>query len=616
MISFIGFILLTFVISYKFEENIIKILPISLAIFTNIIFILAMFRRLLWIDHIGGIISIIIIVYFIHQIYSKIFDWNLLKYLITEPSFIALAMSFLIVFSLEKGRIACNWDELGCWALEVKTLFLIDGFSLPQMHTIIEYAHYMPGQMIFEWWFCHLNPTYFHEGLMYVGYYLFFVIIMSPIFYFKTSSKKQMPVLKGILGTFILLALPSTVSIFEYGMLSVEFLQSALVGVMLYEIYNYSFLNSHLALWRWLAYSYLLIILKDSSLLLLFIIYMWALFLWIFTKHKFGIPIKNLVIGSSMSAIVVYIWKIYVQINNRGKMYPKATNFIELLFQFLKNPSGADGQTLGYIKAFGEAILYYPLHINRTWGINLTVIEIVCFIATAIYIIYRLHIYDFGKKELLITESFSVIGIAVYLLMVLGMHMFYFRETQYLDAYYVMHSISRYVEPLFLGILLFLLLTCFLKMKWKSWLITICMIILSANLSTVKNCLITYQPAKKSVLSQRKELIEKKRDFFDAINGELEEKEQGRILYVCDNTGDFNIRIFRYMLAPKAIYFLECNQIEKTNIRDTLLKLCETNSIDYIYFDHIDPIYVGHLNIMNNYLYRRKELAKSLVAGE
>lgn len=615
MVNLIGFMIFTLLIAYRSKKNIVNVFPISLAFLLGVLFILAMIRHLSWIDYCSGAVSIIIMIQVIWMMRNGDFDFKRLKKILADPSFVAFLTAVLLIVFFEKDRIIYSWDELGCWALEVKTLFFADGFSLPGMHTTIGYAHYMPGQMLFGWWFCHLMPGQFHEGLMRVGYYIFFVAVLAPAFSFITPGKIFATVLKGLLLTAVLLILPSSVSIFEYGMLSVEFSQSALVGIMLYMIYTRSDAKKESNRYYWLACTYILIMLKDSSVIFLGFIYTLAFVLWRATRGKYGRPLKDLVLGGGLSVITICIWKTYVRLNARGIAYPNTHNFARLLLRFLQNPSGADEETLGYIRAFKDSIIQYPLHIERVWGLNFSVTGIVCFIVIMLYILYSRKIYDWGRKELLLTEVFAVGSIMIYLLVVLGMHMFYFRETQYLDAKTAMYSISRYMEPLFLGILVFLLLTCFLKMKRKDWIIAIFMIILFSDFATVWDCMIAYGPREENVIASKNKFLAERHGFFDAVNSRLGESGQGKILYVCNNVDEFNIRMFRYLSAPRAVIFLNCAQYDRQGFLDRLAMECREDNTDFIYFDHLEAAYIEGLNILNDRLYTRAEVTEAVFGG-
>lgn len=615
MVNLIGVTIFTLWIAYCFKESIVNVLPISLAILTGLLFIFAMIRHLSWIDYCSAVVSIASMITVLWKVRKGCFDFKRLKKILTDPSFIAFLIAILLIVFFEKDRIVYSWDELGCWALEVKTLFFTDGFSLPGMHTTIGYAHYMPGQMLLGWWFCHMMPGQFNEGLMRVGYYIFFVAILAPIFSFGTSDKRLVAVLKGVLLTAILLILPSSVSIFEYGMLSVEFSQSALVGIMLYMIYARSTVKDKFGLYHWLACTYLLAMLKDSSVIFLGLIYTLAFVLWRATREKYGRPLKDLVLGGGLSVITIYIWKMYVRLNARGIAYPGTHNSAQLLLRFLQDPSGADEETLGYIRAFKESIIQYPLHIDRVWGLNLSVTGIVCLIVIMLYILYSRKIYDWGRKELLLTEVFAVGSITIYLLVILGMHMFYFRETQYLDAKTAMYSISRYMEPLFLGILLFFLLTCFLKMRQKDQVIAIFIIILFSDLDLVRDNLIAYGHVQEDVIESRDKLLTERHGFFEAIDSRLGKSGQGRILYVCNNTDEINVRMFRYLSAPKAVTFLSCVQYDRQGFLDRLSAEFNGDSIDFIYFDHLETTYIEGLEILNDQLYTKAEVEEVLFGG-
>lgn len=509
---------------------------------------------------------------------EKNVDWKFLKSLCRDSNLWLLLFSAVILFIIEKDRIARSWDELGCWALEVKTLYLNSGFSSAKMHTAIGYADYFPGQMLFEWWVCHMQPSYFYEGLMYTGYYLFYAMfIVSAISYNnKKGIKWFAELLHKVLLVAVFLILPGCVSTFEYGMLSVEFLQSVIVGYFLYIMYLQRDKN-RLELFdyvNWTALTIILILLKDSSIIFLVMLYCFSLCLLAFTKKQYS-SFLQLACGGGAAITLITIWKYFVKVNDRGNPLQRSSAIVKLFKDFLNDPY-SDPNTIGYAKSFWQSIIEYPLHITRKFGLNLSVLGAILLLCIILYLFYKVKILHLNKTELIIGELGIISMIVVYLVLLVGMHMFGFRETQYLEPRTMMYAISRYSEPIIVGLLLFEMFICVTKMSYKVHVIAIIGVLIFADYSSPIWAFGKYRTSLSNDYIGRENLKNTNIELFEYF--EEERTREGRILLVYgEDTVEPTRRILQYLTAPRALYFYrdrkEDNGIQSFNdIKDSVLQ--------------------------------------------
>lgn len=428
---------------------------------------------------------------------------------------------------------------------------------------------------------------------MYVGYYLFYtMLIVSAFSYIKNANEKK---ILNLLYKFFLVAifliLPGCVSTFGYEMLSVEFLQSAVVGYLIYMMYLQKErgkidLFDHI---QWTSLTVLLIMLKDSSIFFLLMLYVLAVYLSIFTKKKYC-DFLQLVVGGCSAIAVISAWKYFVKASHRGDPLQKSSNMVRLFRDFFKDPF-ADENTLGYVRSFWQSIVEYPLHITRKFGLNFSVVGVILFICIILYLFYKYRMFDLSKKELLIAEIGMTSMIVLYMVALLGMHMFGFRETQYLDPKTMMYSISRYTEPIIAGLLLFLMITCVTRMSYKAQVIAVFCVILFADHSRLiwafgkyRENLAGDQMGREMIKSDNAEMFR----YFD----KMDPAEEGKILLIYDeDTALPNRRILQYLTAPRALYFyLDSQKSDDMQCLSEIKDAVFQNRYTYFYFRSVNML--------------------------
>lgn len=601
--NIVAFFLVNLFVAYRYRKQIVQVLPISFAIFVGILFLLAIARCLSYVDYIS--VSFILFCFCFVIKRRKHIDFSFIKTIITDYSFVLFIFVCILLFYLLKDRAATNWDELGCWALEVKTLFFVDGFSLAGFHTIDGYSDYLPGQMLILWWFVHLDKISFNESLMFVGFYIFY---LSTIFYLINDLLKNwncnysISLLLGAVLIFTFLILPSVISSLNYEMLCVELLQSSLLGSILYRFYsvnkdkNFNSFDS-ISL---ISLSFLLITLKDSSFILLILTLLWGSFIFPSCPQKFY-KNRTIIIGAVVCSIFVLAWRLFVVYNGR-KIRRKSVfldNFNQL---FYEHDDLFVLDSIKYVKSFFSSIMDYPLHLTDCLGPDLTVLSVILLIVTLFLLVAKQN--GFSKKYTAIS-IFMVIGTnSVYFLLVLFMHVFFFREDQYFNPYTMMLSINRYCEPLILGILI-AVISLFIRNKIFNLFIAVCFILLTSDLTTVKSWLINYPNVEYSQ-SIRSKINKENCYFFDRIS-ELNAQRPYRILFIQDSK-DLHIRFIRWFSSPNAIYFLTPK--DDAVLEEQLKINLNENEYDYYFFNN--NIFVDKYSSDNKCLFSSDELRRIL----
>ena len=92
----------------------------------------------------------------------------------------------------------------------MKSIFYLDGFADRYENVAPEFGDYPPGTQMLKWWFLHLSPSEFREGLMFAGYYVCNLAFLVPLL--ERIRKKN--VITMTIGAVLLWLFPSMVEAF------------------------------------------------------------------------------------------------------------------------------------------------------------------------------------------------------------------------------------------------------------------------------------------------------------------------------------------------------------------------------------------------------------------
>lgn len=590
IIGFIGFLLLCVIVAYKFNEKFVTVFPVCIGIWIFILYILAFFQKLYWIDYIGGGVFLFMVFYII----SRKDDFKKKKALILCNSTFVMLIIYLLLWFINKNRMAWSGDELGVWAIEVKSLFFVNGFADKYKNVALGYGDYHPGQMLFEWWICHFNSQKFNEGLMYVGYnFLYASFLMPTLGILDKRKNKGTLILDGIIIFGLIMLLPSCVDILSYNFLSVELLISVIYANLLYIAMEKPDNNNFYCL-KTTVYLFLLMLLKNTSIIyaLLFLILIFIL------KHKDkGITCIN---GKSFafmflgSCIPIAIWKIYCRIWDRTNYF--TTTSENLLKDMVNNTFQFSPNTRPLVCSFFKSLFVEPLHSDKTIFLDMSVILCVILTICLLYFAFKKD-KDSVKRRVIIAHY--LLSVVVLLTGLLFMHVFIFQEPQYMSTSNMIYSISRYVEPIFLGNIVFAFMIIIdgcknMERKMTDILFVIIPIFICANYGTLYHQIINYSPLKESILTERTEVSNQNIELVREIE---DRKIFGRVLYVVNNDEYFDSmaqRRLSYIVSPASIVyqFVDMAIVEKEQNYSDILWMINKNNCQYVFFKGISEEYL------------------------
>lgn len=603
-INIIGFIAINILLAYVLKERIMTILPITISALTLILFGLCLIRHLSWIDYFFVLTTVVVVL--MGYFFRRKIDWIKLKAVVLDPNNIIIVGILLFVYVITWNRVVADYDELGVWAIEVKTMYYVDGLSLPNMHTSFEYANYLPGQMLIEWWFCHLSPSQFNEGLIFFGYFSIYYFIVTPLLVCRNSqSKWGVDLIRGLVMIPILFVIPSAFCVHEYSMLSVELPISAVFSALMYSLFDTKLYTKAYAGIKWIVLSMLLVLLKSDAVIFLVLVYFTAFILMYIDRKKAAceqnvhdeimlrvrehLNYRILVLGLSLSAVTRLIWEMAVRYYHRSGGFTELRVLygVKAVLETIIGKVELAEDKIRYIRSFRETILHQPLHLDTTFFIDLTVISCVILIMLVLYLIYRNQGFKNGKWEYLTVNCIAFGSIVLFLLMLLFMYAYIFCEDQYFDPTRMIKSVSRYAEPLLLGWSLTGLLICMNNKKTKLGIIVLVLFLMCPSYTRV----IKYFNDLESATASASKVYSQEHKEFNEFFREDEEvfgaAGQGRILFVYggDNESTINIRLFRYLAAPRSVYWLDYDDTD--NFQEILYNKAIENFCGFIYFEQV-----------------------------
>lgn len=318
IVNILGFLALDLLIAGLLKERHTGVMPITVAVLLIALYILSVFRALSCIDWVW---IAVIAAFLFWAIKTKQLRAQLTS--ILDADMLAALISLLLVFFLVQGRIAGNADELGVWALEVKSMFYENGFARQNCYASLGYGNYFPGQMLFETWVCHFHPKEFAEGLMYVGYYWLYACFWIPLLAHITPHRRRWSVVTALGFCVVIMILPSVADSLGYSMLSAELILSAAFGAALYSFYDKTKHNKIFLFLRSTACIFVLLFTKKSGIYFAVVAVVYGIVLTATARENKGqhsteqLGWKGVLSSFLSSFALVETWDLYCRILNR-----------------------------------------------------------------------------------------------------------------------------------------------------------------------------------------------------------------------------------------------------------------------------------------------------------
>lgn len=527
VVNILAFCILILLLGFHYKEELVDVLPMAVCILTLVLYVLAFCRRLSAIDWIGTAVLLLSAVRFC--MLKKAEKARLLSEAgekMKHSGFIAMAVLLVGAAVLVNGRIATWWDDLNFWATDVKALYALDGFAAKYTNAASEFGDYPPGAQLIKWWFVHMNPKGFSEGLMFAGYYFSVFSFLAPLL---RHLKGKNPVMAA-LAVVCLAAFPSVAEAFYCQGMCADLVMAVIYGAFLAAAADEEGHTEKFYYLRLALYLSVLVLIKSVG-------FLWdafgLVFLWIWRRavKKKGGSARALLLVTAAPVLTGGSWLLFCLLMRRvAKLTGAAVSIAAGNMPVL-----LPGTRKQLVKTFLEAFVFWPLHRSRTWAVDLSPLAL--FLIICLMIAFFLWRKILKKREAVFLGIFLPVSGLVFYAVDLVSHLTIFAaETQYLDPFGMVSSIERYGVPFTIGSLYLL---AFLALERSAgsgrvYLLCFAFIFLTANWTQVYRCFFGYRAELAQEKENRAEMITPQSEIFLQKIGDMDVGKGARILYMKD----------------------------------------------------------------------------------
>lgn len=541
VVNILALCMFVLVLSLRWKERIVDVWPMAACILILVLYVLAFWRHLSWIDWIGGAFVLAVCAAFWRRgEEQRRYILEEVKKELSHPGAWAAVILFLGTAVLVNGRIATWWDDINFWATDVKALYALDGFAGKYANAASEFGDYPPGAQLMKWWFVHMRTDSFSEGLMFTGYYFCVFVFLLPLLR-RVKSKNPAVLLSAAI---CLWGFPSVAEAFYCQGMCADLVMAVIYGAFLSAVLDEKGHEKSFYYLRLALYLSVLVLIKSVG-------FLWAafglVFLWIYKLYREKGAWRPLTAVTAAAALSGGSWLVFCLIMRRvAKLTGSA-----LSIAAGNMPLFLPGVRSQLVRAFLEAFAVWPLHRGKTWGIDLSPLAMFVLICVLIALLGRRRILV--KAEALLLGIFlPVSGLVFYGINLVSHLTIFAAESQYLEPFAMVSSIERYGAPFTIGSLY--LLASVLLERWKNaeadssrdsgrgrlWqscsagLLCCAFVLLTANWPEVWQAVYGYRAELDAERETREEMITRESaDFLEMLNG-LEAGDGMRILYLRD----------------------------------------------------------------------------------
>lgn len=448
-------------LAWRFRVSLVEAMPVFVCGLTLVLYVLAFFRRLTWIDGIAVLALLLAAVWFVSRKKEeqKSVIWVCLQNM-TQPSFIMGAVLLAAVAVCVSAKMVTWWDDFNFWAVDARALYFSNGFAGRYGNVAPAFGDYPPGSQMMKWWFLHLEPREFREGLAFAGYYTMNLVFLFPLLRkWKGKNVFFMTLMAAALWFF-----PSVGEYFGYYGFCADLTMACIYGGFLYAVTDREVESEAFYYGRLGLYLSVLVLVKSIG-------FVWALFgLVFFALYRYFVEDRpqggdgvtqgedgKRRRGRGGLATVVLLpaatggsWMLFCLLMRRV-----ANSTTTAVKYVVTDEYGLSGYMGEYAAAFLRAFFGSPLHRTKSYFLDLTPFGCYLCICLISLLFWKSKLLS-AKMGKLILGFCTVSGALFYGIIFLAHITIFAGETQYLDTSGMILSIERYGAPFTIGTLLFL----------------------------------------------------------------------------------------------------------------------------------------------------------------
>lgn len=433
-----------------FQISLVEAMPVFLCGLVLVLYGLAMVHHLSWIDWAAGIVISLFVFWIVgrQRESRKEFGRTCLEK-IKQPSFITAVLLIVVIVLCTSGKVVTWWDDINFWATDVKALYYLDGFAGKYGNVAPEFGDYPPGAQLVKWWFLHVCPGSFREGLAFAGYYVMNMVFLFPLL--RKLKGLNLPVL--LLTAAALWFFPSIAEVYGYDGFCADLTMACIYGGFLIAVTDRKGKTELFYYVRLALYLGVLVLVKSIG-------FVWALFGLVFlVLYRHSVPEGEEKEETAHSGL---FWTAALPLLTGGSwmlfclLMRRVTKTTATAVKYMTTDEyGLSGYMKEFAAAFLQAFTASPLHKERSIVIDLTPLGLYLCICFLVILFFKIHILP--EKAGRAVLWFCMISGAVFYGIIFLAHITIFAtETQYLEASGMISSIERYGAPFTIGTLLFL----------------------------------------------------------------------------------------------------------------------------------------------------------------
>lgn len=566
-----------------FRKSFVEMLPVGISGLVLLLYVLSFGRHLTWIDGIAPLLLCGMGLYFFMRKKGEQRK-ELLRQcieILKDPSTAVGLILFVAVAVGVSGKVVSWWDDYNFWATDVKSIFYRNGFADKYANAAPEFGDYPPGTQMMKWWFLHFSPGQFREGLMFVGYYVFNLSFLLPLLHY---IRKKTP-LAMTLGTILLWIFPTMTEVFWCDGSCADFSMAVVYGAFLVAVMERKGASPWFYYGRQALYLMILVLCKNTG-------FVWYAFAVLFS---IGIQILNRKMGEVLWQKRTAVWGtlavvVLPFISGGGwfafcYLHRRVAKLTGAAVQMATGDMNIPEVKEQMLQAFGEAFVKWPLHRSSTWLFDFSPLLLLLFLlAVYVLLVVRKKLDRRMGRFLLIYTAGTAI---VFYTLVLMSHLTVFAvETQYLEPYGMISSISRYGAPVTIGglyLLAYLVMRSFTDNR--GFYLCALVVLLSSDYAGAYRAIWGYRTGVQEELTKREEILDDAAHEFAEKVGAGTDSEITRVLYVRDSSDVSWVRntYLNFEAAPVSVMYAN---VELASVsREELLRLMEEAHASHLYME-------------------------------
>ncbi len=362
---------------------------------------------------------------------------------LVNPYVILLVLTVTGVAVATSASVITWWDDINFWSSDAKQLFYMNGFPGKYGNVSPEFGDYPPVTSLFKWLFLKIFPDTYLESLQFAGYFALNAVFLLPLLamikgYIESSGfGKARHLTLPILAFIAVMLFPGVFNGIIYYGTPADVTMAIVYGALLLAIYDQYDSGDTFYYIRIGLYASVLLLTKNVG-------FEWALFAFVF-YILIGKRDKKIWISVLMAAASYGSWLLFCLVNRR---------VAKLTGAGIKMATGGTystpDNTMDKLSYFVQGFLTEPMHTDHNLTLDLSTAAAVLIILVGIIVLYYRNVL--GRSEVKKIFLFTLLtGLLSYGIVFLAHISIFGTEDQYLDAYAMGISISRYCAPFTLG---------------------------------------------------------------------------------------------------------------------------------------------------------------------